>query len=238
MDDAHHFSVESLQILCLNQLNSTLEYFSPQLLSCIPPTLRYRLFLRSPIVDICRLEKTCAFDGIDTDELWDELYFKHWYRWNQWRGDNYTTHKNVELISTHITNREKYFTLVTSIIFCAERPSGYFEYLNKIITSKNHKWSRCDIVPQHTAKFYPTDIVNYLVAADEKPEVEPQVYSMCDFEKNEYSNLRPVPQCNLDDSRDDRKLSCNYDHLSTKHQRIPQHYSSLVYYKHWFPHFR
>ena len=135
----------------------------------------------------------------------------------------------MESISTDITNHEKYFTLVTSIIFCAERPSGYFEYLDKIISSKNHKWSCCDTVPQHTAKYYPVDIVNYLVAADEKPGEEPQVYSSIrDFEKKEYLNFSPVPQCNLDDSRDDRKLSCNYDHLSTKHQHIPQHYSSLV----------
>ena len=221
------FSTTSLQNLCLNQLIAALEQFSPELLCLIPPKLRYRLFIRSPIVDICRLEQTCAFDGINAHNLWGELYAKHWSRYDLWKYDCTVTSKSMESVSCggSITNHEKYFTLLTTILFSAERPSGYFEYLegDHVDNLRNNN------VPEAAMNCYPTDIVNYLVAADVISAVSKRVE---DVESSAYvddaENCIPIYQRSLDDSCNDNRLSSNCDRIATKRQCIPQRYVSLV----------
>ena len=78
----HFFSTESLQTLCLSRLINSLECYSPELLSRVPTSLRYRILVQSPIIDICRLERTSAFDGNDSEKLWGECYDKHWFRFS------------------------------------------------------------------------------------------------------------------------------------------------------------
>lgn len=210
-------SPSSLQNLCLCRIICSLEHFSPQLLSCIPPTLRYQIFLRSPVVDICHFENTIAFDGIDREALWGELYQNHWKQWNQWKSEEVITPKNMQYLPAGISNREKYCILITTMIFCAERPSGYINDLNF-----GH-YNRCESVPEQAAKWYPTDIVNYLVA-----------YYNEDFEKMDKSsghieNMWPVPQCELDNSVDDERLSHNlYGLLAANGQCVPSRYSFLM----------
>ena len=124
------YSASSLHSLCLFQIISSLEHFSPQLLSCIPPSLRYQIFLRSPIVDICSFENSTAFDSIDCEALWDELYQSHLKQWDKWKTEEFSTLKSMQLFPAGISNRDKYFALITTLIFCAEDPSGYIENLN------------------------------------------------------------------------------------------------------------
>ena len=78
-------------------------------------------------------------------------------------------------------------------------------------------------------KCYPTDIVNYLVASDEKVEIViVQQEDECSSDVGDIENIYPVPQRELDNSIDDGRLSHNYDRLATKHQHIPQCYSFLM----------
>ena len=209
------FSVESLQTLCVYQVIHSLDCYSPELLCCIPPSLRYQIYTRSPIVDICHFENTIAFDGIHHEALWGELYQNHWEHWDQWSSEEFVTHKNLEFLPAGISNREKYFAFITTVIFCAERPSGYIENLD---TSSGN---RCESVPEEVMNCYPTDVVNYLVAFEKSVNADPG--NMYDI-----PNIYPVPQRELDNSIDDGRLSCNYDRLATKRQCIPQRYSNLV----------
>ena len=236
----------SLQVLCLNRAVEVLETYSPQLLSRIPPALRYQLFLRSPIVDICTLEKTCAFDDVNTNKLWAELYEKHWSLYDMWKADATITSKVMELIGgMNITNCEKYFVLLTTVLFSGERPSGYFHWMEGIHCDN----LRNNSVPEVAMKHYPTDIVNYLVAANISSVVSKKVTKStsasqdhqdgdqdsdqdsdneADFFDVDAENCFPIPQRELDDSVDDGKLSCNYGRVATKNQRIPQRHTSLV----------
>ena len=236
----------SLRVLCLNQAVDALETYSPQLLSRIPPALRYQLFLQSPIVDICTLDKTRAFDDVDVNKLWAELYEKHWSLYDLWNADATITSKVMESISgKNITSREKYFILLTTVLFSGERPSGYFQWLEG-----GHRGNmRNNSVPEVAMKHYPTDIVNYLVAANISSVVSKKVTKStsasqdhqdgdqdsdqdsdneADFYDVDAENCFPTPQRELDDSVDDGKLSCNYGRVATKNQRIPQRHTSLV----------
>ena len=149
------FSTASLQTLCLSRLITFLEHYPPELLSCLPTTLRHRLFIRSPIIDLCRLEKTCAFDGIDSEKLWGELYVKHWSAFSPNYYDilietmvhNKFDTSYGELYKSDITNREKYFALMATTIFCAERPSGYF--------SEHDKFGEYIFIDWHTSMCIP-----------------------------------------------------------------------------------
>ena len=115
------------------------------------------------------LKKNCAFDGIDSEKLWGERYLKHW---EKYRPNYYCLFKRAmvqlkcnpvdgELYKSDMTNHEKYFAILATTIFCAERPSGFFSEHDKF-------WEYDDVDVPSSAKFsYPNDIVNYLVAADE-----------------------------------------------------------------------
>lgn len=229
------FSTNSLQTLCLNRLAVMLEQYSPELLSHVPPTLRHQLFLQSPIVDICRFENTSAFDNIKADKLWFELYDKHWSSYDQWDCDETVTTKSMDIIrDATISNRDKYFNLLTTIMFSAERPTRYFGR-----TSDDFKRIVHD--PKGVMNRYPTDIINYLVAArilvvagkptpwSCDPEVEEDPKDVDDYDENWYPiNHFPIYQHDLDDDHDDGRLSSNYNHFAAVNQCVPQCYASLV----------
>ena len=226
----YSFSTKSLQSLCLDRMSISLEYYSPELLSCVPPALRHRLFLQSPIVDVCRYEKTCAFDNINADKLWGELYSKHWKCYDQWHCDVTVTTKSEEIISDcATTNREKYFILLTTIIFSFERPTGYFSRIVDDEKRINYE------PPKGVATGYPIDIVNYLIAAHisvvvGKKVAQQNIDEMDDDDDDQWYpvNNFPVYQRDLDDSRDDTRLSTNYDRIAAANQCIPLCYASLA----------
>ena len=210
------FSTASLQTLCLSRLITFLEHYPPELLSRLPTTLRHRLFIPSPIIDLCRLEKTCAFDGIDSEKLWGELYVKHWSTFDPGYYDSLIetmVHRKCstsygELYESDITNREKYFALMTTTIFCAERPSGFFsehdrcggyscvdwhtsamvEYPSDAFFSDGDKFGGVYSfaeVPTSAKVNYPTDIINHLVAADKLQEVNKEDVKLLSPENHE-----------------------------------------------------
>lgn len=214
------YSANSLQNLCLYRIICSLEHFSPQLLNCIPPSLRYQLFLRCPIVDICSFENSIAIDGIDCEALWGELYESHWKQWNQWKTEELITSRNMQFLPAGISNREKYFALITTMIFCLERPSGYIENLN--IGHGYHYES----IPQQTIEQYPTDIVNYLVAYDKKLD---QNFKKIDEFGDHTADIYPVTQREVDNTVNDDNLHHNlYGLLAANNQFVPKRYLFLM----------
>ena len=214
------YSASSLHNLCLFQIISSLEHFSPQLLSCIPPSLRYQIFLRSPIVDICSFENSTAFDSIDREALWDELYQSHLKQWDKWKTEEFSTLKSMQLFPAGISNRDKYFAFITTLIFCAERPYGYVENLNI-----GH-YKRCESIPEQTVEWYPTDVVNYLVAYDKNVD---RNFEKIEESSDQTANIYPVCQYELDNSVNDDNLSRNlYGLLATNNQCVPKRYSFLM----------
>ena len=255
------FSTASLQTICLNRLITFLEHYPPELLSCLPTTLRHRLFIHSPTVDVCRLEKTCAFDGIDSEKLWDEFYEKHWGTFYPGYYDSHKetvvhggwNHRFNKVYKSDITNREKYFAHMATTIFCAERPSGFFSEHDKFgeynfvdvpssakdrfhFRREHMEYSFAE-VPSWAKKSYPTDIVNYLVAADHLQEVKIKripndLEQRSNSESSSDSNATryyPVPQHDVPkDSGKNGLCPFLYNDLSIKNQRIPPRYVSLV----------
>ena len=51
-----------------------LEEFSPEALALLPTSLRRWLFLHLPVADVCLLEGTSMSNGLDMDQIWEELY--------------------------------------------------------------------------------------------------------------------------------------------------------------------
>ena len=50
------------------------EDFSPEALSLLPTYLRRWLFLHLPVADVCLLEGTSMSNGLDMEQIWEELY--------------------------------------------------------------------------------------------------------------------------------------------------------------------
>lgn len=155
------FSTSSLRDLCLIKLIEELEYYSPEQLNRLPPVYRKQLLFFCPVVSICRLEKTCAFDGIDSEVFWDELFEIH--------KELFVHHYDAEAVyavlrASYSSNRDKYFVFLTTIICSGGRFSGHFKVSNvEIVTRREH------LVDMHRHTLpadvqYPTDIINYLVA--------------------------------------------------------------------------
>ena len=51
-----------------------LEEFSPEALALLPMSLRRWLFLNLPVADVCLLEGTSMSNGLDMEQIWEELY--------------------------------------------------------------------------------------------------------------------------------------------------------------------
>ena len=225
----HMLSAKSLQSLCLDQSAVSLDHYSPELLSRIPPPLRHQLLLQSPIVDVCRYEKTCAFDKVNADKLWGEIYDKHWKCYYTWHFDSTVTTKTLEMVDGFATtNREKYFILLTTIIFNADRPTGYFGSMTSNQTRIEHE-------PKGVATGYPCDIINYLAAADVSSLAGIEVTNDSDVDDMDGHSESwypdddfPLSHCDLDDTQGGVQLSSNYSRIAAVNQRIPQCYASLA----------
>ena len=150
----HMFSPLSLHDLCRYQLIEDLDHYSPEMLSLLPPVQRKELLLHCPVVSICHLEQTCAFDNIDSDTFWDDLL-----NWQQSRlGIGYDINANEALRISHSSNREKYFTFLTAMIFSGDRFSGIYGWFT------NGRDFYEGGTPPPEQRDCPADVVNYLVA--------------------------------------------------------------------------
>ena len=113
-----------------------------------------------PVVSICHLEQTCAFDGIDSDIFWDELLRKHNGRLGSFR--NYDINAHEALRVSHSSGREKYFAFLTAMIFSGDRFSGHYAmFINETGIWRDYYEGG---TPPAKERDCPNDIVNYLVA--------------------------------------------------------------------------
>ena len=111
------------------------------LLSCTTESCSYftaislQLFVQSPIIDICQLERTSTFDGIDSEKLWGELYKKHWVRF----CPDYPVASRV-----HDKNRE-----LRSVLTLQPREVLYSYYNNHILSRPHPDRMICTCIGLH-----------------------------------------------------------------------------------------
>ena len=67
------FNPVSLQDHCLLSIICNLEAIPPSLLACLPTQLRYPLLRNLPAADLSQLETTNFVDGVETQEIWEDL---------------------------------------------------------------------------------------------------------------------------------------------------------------------
>lgn len=137
------------------ELVQHLEHYPPSLLAALPPTLRRSLLLRLPIVDVCQLEKTVAFDGLDAESIWGELFELRYRRYKKYAciWHPYLVGKALQdLEAKDMPKREKFLAVVVTMIFGSVRPGSY------LFLRKGH-------VHDPYVDPYLDDFVNYLVAA-------------------------------------------------------------------------
>ena len=220
-------STASLQTLCLVNLIDNLEFYSPEQLASIPTVPRFQLLSCCPIVDVCRLEKTSAFDGIDSEKLWGTLYNNHWekskFDFHTWVELMFET-KHEQLSSTNVSNREKYFSLMTTAILCAERLVGTF------VNDRGYPFRLDELPHVWVEKYCPTDFVNYLVATSGLKHVKKEVISEED-EKVEAGTYCPIPRCQLEgeeDDDEDKPLNYNSISIVTKNQHFPSRHMQMT----------
>ena len=160
------FSTTSLHDLCSSRMIEEIDHYSPEMLSLLPPDQHKEVLLYCPVVSICHLEQTCAFNGIDSDKFWDELLRIQKNRLGSYRFYNINAHEALLHVShSHdyenyfSSNREKYFTYLTAMIFCGDRFSGH--YSNTVGIGQHYYKGDISSPEQRSC---PDDIVNYLVA--------------------------------------------------------------------------
>ena len=139
------------------ELVQHLEHYPPSFLAALPPRLRRSLLLRLPIVDVCQLEKTVAFDGLDAESIWGELFELRYRRYKKYACivNPYLVKKALQdLEEKDMPNRERFLAAVTTMIFGSVRPGSYMVLRERI--SRVHSLY---VDP------YLDDFVNYLVAA-------------------------------------------------------------------------
>ena len=174
------YSTASLQSLCLIKVIQQLEHYPPDLLVQLPPTLRRLLLVNLPIVDICQLEKTCVFDGMNVQKVWDEVFEQQISRY-------FTSLENFPpftlfgtknaLEEKRASSREKCLSIIANIILNRARPSGYFAAL------RNYGGDYCEKPPSDILSDAPADIVNCLVAGDRLDAVN-ILKEECDFDSD------------------------------------------------------
>ena len=127
-----------------------------------------KLLLLCPIITICHLEHTCAFNGIDSEIFWDKLL----RRQRNTTSTCTSKHKIDTLkappphLDSVLSSRERYFTYLTAMIFSGDRFSGHYVYL---FDGGPHYYYRSGGLQRSC----PEDIVNHLVAY-RKPNVHVQ----------------------------------------------------------------
>ena len=64
----------SLQTQCLLYIIGHLREIPASMLSLLPRSIRHKLLLHLPAVDVCQLNDTLVTSGIEMDEVWEKLY--------------------------------------------------------------------------------------------------------------------------------------------------------------------
>ena len=155
------YSTAALQNLCLFKVVQELEYYPPEFLVCLPPTLRRLLLVHLPVIDVCQLANTCVFDGINTETIWEQLYHQHTPRYFV-SGEIYLSCDvdKTTIEKMHTTFRERYLAILANVILNRARPSGYFENIDYT------KFSCMKPTPASFLAKVPVDIVNTLIAGE------------------------------------------------------------------------
>ena len=135
------------------------------MLNLLPPVQRKELLLLCPVVSICHLEQTCAFNNIDSDTFWDDLLNRQQSRLGSFR--NYDLNADDALMISYSSNREKYFTFLTAMVFSGDRFSGIY---GLFMGGRSGRDFYEGGTPPPDQRDCPDDIVNYLVAY-QKPNV-------------------------------------------------------------------
>ena len=215
------FSTRSLHDRCFNKLIEDLDQYSPEMLSLLPPVQRKELLLLCPAVSICHL----AFDGIDSNMFWDDLLKNHEFSLGQYHKYKINAHEALNI--THSSNREKYFTFLTAMIFSGDRFSGHYRFTGTGLYMLENK-----VTPPAEERSCPGDIVNYLIAY-RKPDCEveeiveevdtEEPFSQRDGYKNNNGFYYPAP------ARDvfGRKIGKLYED-ATKGQHVHSRYSHYI----------
>ena len=218
------FSPSSLHDLCLCKLIEELDHYSPEILSLLPPVQRKELLLLCPVISICHLEQSSAFNGIDSNIFWDDLLNQQQSRPGPFR--NYDLNANDALRISYSSNREKYFTFLTATIFSGDRFSGIYGLFTGGRSGRDF-YEGC--TPPPDQRDCPDDIVNNLVAYRKPNIIVEKVYvDYDDPDSNEkYSNYNdfyyPLP------SRDvfGRQYSELYEE-ATKGQYVHSRFSRYI----------
>ena len=167
--------ISSLYNLCLNQLIEEIHCYSPEMLSILPPVQRKELLFYCPVVTICHLEQTCAFNGIDSDMFWNELLSNQKDRLGSYDFNKINALDALQSTScSHdcqtyfLSCREKYFTFLTAVIFSGDRFSGHYAFFTDETGTGRHYFETGYASPGK--RNCPDDIINYLVA-HRKPDI-------------------------------------------------------------------
>ena len=225
----HTFSTSSLHNLCLCKLITEFDHYSPEMLSLLPPVQRKELLLYCPVVSICHLEQTCAFNGIDSGMFWDELLrnqhntYLHIYDIN---AEGVLPSCSDDYEKEFSSNREKYFTFLTAMIFSGDRFSGH--YLMSENDNGHERYFEGSGIPPPGRRICPVDIVNCLIAY-RKPDVvveemnsEEQLSETNSSDEEDYC-YSPLPIRDI--------FGQEYGELyeeATKGQHIPSQYSHYI----------
>ena len=222
------FSTSSLHDICLGRVIEEFDSYSPEMLSLLPPVQRKQLLLLCPVISICRWEQSCAFDGINSETFWNELLERHMGNLGSYR--DYDINSRHALDASYSSNREKYLTFLTAMIFSGDRFSGHYALFAKVESDLEeyedyYEWGAN---PDPEKRSCPKDVVNYLVAYKkpkvvnvDKEEIE-TVPDAVDWEKkSDNVEYYPVP------IRDVILFSTQYTELyteATKDQHVHSRY--------------
>ena len=159
------YSTSPLHDLCLGKLIENIDHYPAESLILLPPVQRKQLLLLCPVVSICQLEQTCAFDGIDSDSFWDDIFTIH--RHCIGYHLNYKINAIEALQDPHESSREKYFSFLTTMIFSGDRFSGIY---GMFVSYNGRARDYRVVTPSPEERSCPDDIINYLVVY-RKPDV-------------------------------------------------------------------
>ena len=157
--------MSSLHDLCLCKLIEEFDHYSPEMLSILPPIQRKKLLLYCPVVSVCHLEQTCAFNNIDSDIFWDELLENQKNRLRSYRFYDVNAHEAL-LCASHsqsyenTSNRGKYFAYLTAMIFSGDN------FPRHCMDDNGPGYGCCfkSGIPPPWGRGCPDDVVNDLIA--------------------------------------------------------------------------
>ena len=113
-----------LYIIC------NLEHFDPQRIKDLPLTLRRKVFVNLPVIDICHLEDLGVADGLAETEggFWDEVSTQRVPRHH-----GYEVERNVMFESPTDDWKAYYFAIMLHVLFDHVKPSNYRSHYELVL---------------------------------------------------------------------------------------------------------